>query len=103
MRLETRINGCPIQVRQASCVVLSRGFGYSPDPLCPMRAALPDDILKEAVPGNIRRAEHFTAFLARFVEYLKTRMRVLHVVAETPASFLQHLKELTFIEKKPLR
>lgn len=34
---------------------------------------LPDDILKEAVPGNIRRAEHFTAFLARFVEYLKVR------------------------------
>lgn len=33
----------------------------------------------------------------------QTRMRVLHVVAETPASFLQHLKELTFIEKKPLR
>ena len=33
--------------------------------------ALPADILKEAIPGNIRRAEHFTAFLARFVEYLK--------------------------------
>jgi DNA excision repair protein ERCC-2 len=30
-------------------------------------------------------------------------MRVLHVVSETPASFLQHLKDLTFIEKKPLR
>ena len=33
--------------------------------------ALPDDLLKEAVPGNIRRAEHFIAFLKRFVEYLK--------------------------------
>lgn len=64
---------------------------------------LPDDLLQEAVPGNIRRAEHFIAFLRRFVEYLKTRMRVLHVVAETPASFLQHLKEITFIERKPLR
>lgn len=65
--------------------------------------ALPDDLLQEAVPGNIRRAEHFVAFLRRFVEYLRTRMRVLHVVAETPASFLQHLKEITFIERKPLR
>lgn len=37
---------------------------------------LPDDILKEAVPGNIRRAEHFTAFLARFVEYLKVRLHL---------------------------
>jgi len=35
--------------------------------------ALPDDLLKEAVPGNIRRAEHFVAFLKRFVEYLKVR------------------------------
>ncbi|PWO00867.1 putative RAD3-DNA helicase/ATPase [Tilletiopsis washingtonensis] len=64
---------------------------------------LPDDILQEAMPGNIRRAEHFVAFLKRFIEYLKTRMRVLHVVAETPPSFLQHLKDITYIEKKPLR
>ncbi|KAE8267597.1 hypothetical protein A4X09_0g4760 [Tilletia walkeri] len=64
---------------------------------------LPDDLLSEAIPGNIRRAEHFVAFLRRFVEYLKTRMRVLHVVAETPASFLQHLKDITYIERKPLR
>ena len=34
---------------------------------------LPDDLLKEAVPGNIRKAEHFIAFLKRFVEYLKVR------------------------------
>lgn len=81
---------------------------------------MPDDLLKEAVPGNIRKAEHFVAFLKRFVEYLKvylhcyydtlatdpfpqTRMRVLHVVAETPLSFLQHLKDITFIERRPLR
>ncbi|KAG1782489.1 hypothetical protein EV702DRAFT_1176726 [Suillus placidus] len=64
---------------------------------------LPDDLLKEAVPGNIRKAEHFVAFLKRFVEYLKTRMRVLHVVAETPLSFLQHLKDITYIERRPLR
>ena len=36
---------------------------------CP--AVLPDDLLKEAVPGNIRRAEHFVSFLRRFIEYLK--------------------------------
>jgi DNA excision repair protein ERCC-2 len=64
---------------------------------------LPNDVLQEAIPGNIRRAEHFVAFLRRFVEYLKTRMRVFHVVAETPLSFLLHLKEVTFIEPKPLK
>lgn len=64
---------------------------------------LPQDLLDEAIPGNIRKAEHFISFLKRFIEYLKTRMKVLHVISETPTSFLQHLKELTFIDKKPLR
>ena len=27
----------------------------------------------------------------------------MHVVAESPTSFLQHIKEVTFIERKPLR
>lgn len=64
---------------------------------------LPQDLLDEAIPGNIRKAEHFISFLKRFIEYLKTRMKVLHVISETPTSFLQHLKELTFIDRKPLR
>lgn len=64
---------------------------------------LSNDILKEAIPGNIRRATHFISFLKRFIEYLKTRMKVLHVISETPNSFLLHLKQLTFIERKPLR
>ncbi|CAD6621674.1 CEI_1a_G0016080.mRNA.1.CDS.1 [Saccharomyces cerevisiae] len=64
---------------------------------------LTQDLLTEAIPGNIRRAEHFVSFLKRLIEYLKTRMKVLHVISETPKSFLQHLKQLTFIERKPLR
>lgn len=64
---------------------------------------LSEDMIQEAIPGNIRKAEHFIAFLKRFIEYLKTRMRVLHVVAETPQSFMAHLKEITFIEKRPLQ
>ncbi|KAJ7721688.1 hypothetical protein B0H14DRAFT_3624749 [Mycena olivaceomarginata] len=71
--------------------------GFMSNPL------LPDDLLTEAVPGNIRKAKHFVAFLECFVEYMKTRMRVLHVVAETPLSFLQHLKDITYIERRPLR
>ncbi|ODV87148.1 hypothetical protein CANARDRAFT_21119 [[Candida] arabinofermentans NRRL YB-2248] len=64
---------------------------------------LSGDILSEAVPGSIRRAEHFISFLKRFIEYLKTRMKVLHVISETPTSFLKHLKQLTYIDRKPLR
>ncbi|KAG6335367.1 hypothetical protein ID866_3730 [Astraeus odoratus] len=61
---------------------------------------LPDDLVKEAIPGNIRKAEHFVAFLKRFVEYLKASP-VLS--SETPLSFLQHLKDITYIERRPLR
>ncbi|CCK71246.1 TFIIH/NER complex ATP-dependent 5'-3' DNA helicase subunit RAD3 KNAG_0G01890 [Huiozyma naganishii CBS 8797] len=64
---------------------------------------LSEDLLTEAIPGNIRRAEHFVSFMKRLIEYLKTRMKVLHVISETPKSFLQHLKHLTFIDRKPLR
>lgn len=64
---------------------------------------LPEDLVADAIPGSIRKAEHFVSFLRRLVEYLKTRMKILHVISETPASFLKHLKEITYIDKKPLR
>ncbi|KXN70441.1 DNA repair helicase [Conidiobolus coronatus NRRL 28638] len=64
---------------------------------------LPEDVLTEAIPGNIRKATHFVAFLKRFIEYIKTRMRVMHVIAETPSSFIRHLKEITFIDGRPLK
>ncbi|SJL00389.1 related to RAD3-DNA helicase/ATPase [Armillaria ostoyae] len=40
---------------------------------------LPEDLLNEAIPGNIRKAEHFIAFLKRFVEYLKSLIRTLEL------------------------
>ncbi|CAH1183140.1 unnamed protein product [Phaedon cochleariae] len=64
---------------------------------------LPDEILQEAVPGNIRNAEHFISFLKRFLEYLKTRLRVQHVVQESPVGFLKDVQTKVCIERKPLR
>lgn len=64
---------------------------------------LPDEILQEAVPGNIRNAEHFISFLKRFVEYLKTRLRVQHVVQESSIGFLKDVQQKVCIERKPLR
>jgi DNA excision repair protein ERCC-2 len=49
---------------------------------------LPEHILQEAVPGSIRKGEHFVAFLRRLIEYVKVRLRVQHVVQESPAGFL---------------
>eukprot|EP00743_Colponemidia_sp_Colp-15_P011079 GILK01012308.1.p1 GENE.GILK01012308.1~~GILK01012308.1.p1 ORF type:complete len:767 (-),score=129.90 GILK01012308.1:182-2482(-) len=64
---------------------------------------VPSDILQEAVPGNIRRAEHFVAFVRRFTTYLKTRLRVYNVEVEGPLSFLLNLQKLTQIDSKTLR
>lgn len=60
-------------------------------------------MLEEAVPGNIRKAQHFVAFLGRFVEYLKTRLAVRHVEDQTPTAFLEDVYETVCIERKPLR
>uniref|UniRef100_A0A7N6B7P5 DNA 5'-3' helicase n=1 Tax=Anabas testudineus TaxID=64144 RepID=A0A7N6B7P5_ANATE len=64
---------------------------------------LPDEILKEAVPGNIRTAEHFVGFLKRFLEYLKSRLRVQHVVQESAPQFLKDIFDKVCIDRKPLR
>lgn len=55
------------------------------------------------VPGNIRKAEHFVSFLKRFVEYLKMRLRIQHVVQESPVTFLRDIQTKICIERKPLR
>jgi DNA excision repair protein ERCC-2 len=64
---------------------------------------LPDDILREAVPGNIRHADHFLGFLNRLIAYLKTRLRVQHLVQETPAGFLKDIASKVCITRKPLQ
>ena len=64
---------------------------------------LPDHVLQEAVPGSIRKGEHFVAFMKRLIEYLKTRLRIQHVVQESPAGFLADIAKKVCIERKPLR
>ena len=53
--------------------------------------------------GNIRSAEHFLAFIKRFAEYVKMRLRVQHVVQESPAAFLKDISNSVYIDRKPLR
>ena len=58
---------------------------------------------QEAVPGNIRRAEHFVAYLNRFLNYLWTRLDVDEVEAEGPDSFIRRIPPDSGIDKKSLR
>ena len=64
---------------------------------------LPEDILNEAMPGGIRRAEHFVAFLKKVVEYMKHRMRGRDVEAVSPLKFIHDLVEFTGLDRKPLK
>lgn len=69
---------------------------------------LSPDVLNEAVPGNIRRAEHFIAFMKKLVEHLKGRLRSVAgpnggVQSETPLAFLHRMMNGTSLEAKPLK
>lgn len=69
---------------------------------------LAPDILNESVPGNIRRAEHFIAFMKKLVEHLKARLRTVAgpnggVQSETPLAFLHRMMNGTSLEAKPLK
>ena len=64
---------------------------------------LSDEVLQEAIPGNIRNGEHFINFLKRLFEYVKSRLRTQHVVQGSPAGFLKDIATKVCIERKPLR
>ena len=59
---------------------------------------LPSDVLREAVPGNIRRAKHFLLFLRGWVEYIKQRLLLPQVSQETPAAFLVDVQAATQLQ-----
>ncbi|KMT07807.1 hypothetical protein BVRB_6g146200 [Beta vulgaris subsp. vulgaris] len=65
--------------------------------------ALPDDILKEAVPGNIRRAEHFLSVLRRLVQYIKGRLQSENFEKESPVSFVASLHAQAGLDQKTLK
>ncbi|KAL3313442.1 General transcription and DNA repair factor IIH helicase subunit XPD, partial [Cichlidogyrus casuarinus] len=65
--------------------------------------ALPDDVLKNAIPGPLRSADSFLSFLRRFLEYVKLRLRITHVVQETSVAFLRDCLEKVCIDQRPLK
>ena len=64
---------------------------------------IPADVLREAVPGNIRRAEHFLALLTRLVEVLRAKLSGASVSEESPSAFLATLAATAGIDAKTLR
>mgnify|MGYP005990797409 CR=1 FL=1 len=65
--------------------------------------ALPQDILAEAIPGNIRNAELFVRFMKYVVRWLQQRIKVAAVETEVPASFLNRMSTALHLDPKPLK
>eukprot|EP00172_Hildenbrandia_rubra_P003897 Plantae.Rhodophyta-Hildenbrandia_rubra.ctg6875.p1 GENE.Plantae.Rhodophyta-Hildenbrandia_rubra.ctg6875~~Plantae.Rhodophyta-Hildenbrandia_rubra.ctg6875.p1 ORF type:complete len:742 (+),score=95.42 Plantae.Rhodophyta-Hildenbrandia_rubra.ctg6875:159-2384(+) len=57
----------------------------------PAPPVLPDDILKEAVPPEIRNAEQFVRLLRSLVSYCKQRVQTMNVIQEHPGRFVSGL------------
>ncbi|KAK2197141.1 bifunctional RAD3-XPD family/Helical and beta-bridge domain/ATP-dependent helicase [Babesia duncani] len=68
---------CPIQALDVE--------GYK----CPV---LPAHILDAAVPGNIRKAEHFISFMKTIIGYLKQYIKVYEPKSEGPLMFLHRFE-----------
>ncbi|KAI0982715.1 hypothetical protein GJ496_004194 [Pomphorhynchus laevis] len=60
-------------------------------------------IQNDSMPGSIRNASHFIGYVKRLLSYLKARLRVQHVVQESPPAFLKDLNIKTCIERRILR
>lgn len=63
-------------------------------PPCPSLTSRFAPLLFSPSKTNERAAEHFVAFLQRFVGYLRTRLATDRVVSDTPASFLASLQQV---------
>lgn len=61
------------------------------------------DILQEAVPGNIRKADHFVTFLKKIVGHFRSLLDGENVENKTPLAFLHQMQAECGLERKPLR
>ncbi|CAK9004535.1 unnamed protein product [Durusdinium trenchii] len=64
---------------------------------------LPEDLVSEAIPGNIRRAEHFIALLRRIVNFCRRYLHVERAQCEGPLSICHKLEEDAEVDSKSLK
>ena len=64
---------------------------------------LPEEILHQAVPGNLRRADNFVKYMRKLVHMLRGRLQVQEVVHESPTAFLHKLDNEEEDFSKPMK
>ena len=92
---------------QNSGVLLGRGGAGASRADQILGSPVPQEMAEEAVPGNIRRAEHFVSFMKSIVVHLKKRLieqvQAHEVETETPLAFVHRLTNDTYQENKTLK
>ncbi len=77
---------------------LSAGDSLAANPI------IPRDILREHVPGSIRKAEHFIQYLRRLIQFIRDKkMRGRESKQEQPSRFLYEMLNEMHSDKRPLR
>jgi len=56
------------------------------------------DVIKEAIPGNIRKADHFLAFLRRIIAYLKEELKSKELKIQTPLQLIYNLQSKYLVD-----
>jgi len=64
---------------------------------------LQKDIINEAIPGNIRKADHFIPVLRKLIVYLKKLMLEKQIQIFSPLHLVFELQEKHFIEQRTLK
>lgn len=64
---------------------------------------LQTDVLQEAIPGSIRKAEHFLNFMRRIIIYLKEELKSKEVKIQTPLQLVYNLQTKYYIDQRSLK
>jgi DNA excision repair protein ERCC-2 len=64
---------------------------------------LQSDVIREAIPGNIRKAEHFLPLLKKLIIYFRDLMKSKELLIMSPLKVLFQLQEKHFIEQRTLK
>ena len=65
--------------------------------------ALADDELREAMPGNMRKAAHFLGVMRRLLAHVRQKMRSQIALLETPLAARDEVRRAIAVEPKALR
>lgn len=85
------MSGAPIAQSNATVMQPQEGRLFAGGDEIPAAPVLPTDVLQEAVPESVRKAEEFVEFLDKLVAFLRKRAATEIVSQEKPIPFLRQV------------